>query len=588
MMFFFMPAAQKTAFADELESAEIESALSIQGDTIVTATPIQLNKATTGTLTFSAGTAWYKITLPSAGRFDIMFGGDHKTTGSWGIALYDASKNSLWSGTRSADNTVDSTVCTTGLPAGTYYIRVVSSGANDLSYRLTPKFAASSSWEAEDNNTIVAANAISCNKETNGCLQNSSDVDWYKITLSSAGKLELVLNGDYRDSESYALALHDASNKAIWSEHCQMNNTKAITACTIGLPKGTYYIKVASTYSNKDNYSYTVTPKFSASSEWEAELNDTIATANNTALGKRTYGNLQSSSESDWFKIDLTKPGTFAVSFLSEYKESGSLYVRLYDATNSVLKSELFKTNKTVPSLVCTKELDAGTYFIQVQAFFSVQNLSYELTPYYLVTKPEATSSLEYNGKEQSGAQNQDGITLSGTTNATNEGAYTAVATLDDGYIWSDGDSNDLILNWAIEQAGRIAMHRLYNPYSGEHFYTADESERDEVAAAGWEYEGVGWTAPNAGDPVYRVYNPYAGDHHYTLDVEERDGLVAAGWTDEGVGWRSDPGKAVPLYREYNPNMFSCNHNYTADRAEHDSLVSIGWADEGEAWYGVM
>jgi len=131
------------------------------------------------------------------------------------------------------------------------------------------------------------------------------------------------------------------------------------------------------------------------------------------------------------------------------------------------------------------------------------------------------------------------------------------------------------------------AMHRLYNPYSGEHFYTADESERDEVAAAGWEYEGVGWTAPNAGDPVYRVYNPYAGDHHYTLDVEERDGLVAAGWTDEGVGWRSDPGKAVPLYREYNPNMFSCNHNYTADRAEHDSLVSIGWADEGEAWYGV-
>ncbi len=131
------------------------------------------------------------------------------------------------------------------------------------------------------------------------------------------------------------------------------------------------------------------------------------------------------------------------------------------------------------------------------------------------------------------------------------------------------------------------AMHRLYNPYSGEHFYTASDSERDDVVAAGWTYEGVGWTAPLSGDPVYRLYNPYAGEHHYTLSADERDALIAGGWTDEGVGWYSDSGKAVPLYREYNPNMFSCNHNYTTDRGEHDGLVSLGWVDEGVAWYGV-
>ncbi len=134
---------------------------------------------------------------------------------------------------------------------------------------------------------------------------------------------------------------------------------------------------------------------------------------------------------------------------------------------------------------------------------------------------------------------------------------------------------------------GPQEMHRLYNPWSGEHFYTADPDERDSVEAAGWTYEGIGWTAPVSGDPVYRVYNSYAGDHHYTLSVAERDALVAAGWTDEGVGWYSDPDKTVPLYREYNPNMFSCNHNYTANKEEHDYLVSLGWTDEGEAWYGV-
>ena len=29
-------------------------------------------------------------------------------------------------------------------------------------------------------------------------------------------------------------------------------------------------------------------------------------------------------------------------------------------------------------------------------------------------------------------------------------------------------------------------MYRLYNKYTGEHFYTGSESERDGLVAAGW------------------------------------------------------------------------------------------------------
>ena len=135
--------------------------------------------------------------------------------------------------------------------------------------------------------------------------------------------------------------------------------------------------------------------------------------------------------------------------------------------------------------------------------------------------------------------------------------------------------------------AKALAMYRLYNPFTGEHFYTAKASERNDVVTAGWTYEGVGWMAPESGDPVYRLYNPYVGEHHYTLSTDERDALVGAGWADEGTGWYSDPGESVPLYREYNPNQFSCNHNYTTNREEHDYLVSLGWYDEDIAWYGV-
>ncbi len=131
-------------------------------------------------------------------------------------------------------------------------------------------------------------------------------------------------------------------------------------------------------------------------------------------------------------------------------------------------------------------------------------------------------------------------------------------------------------------------MHRLYNPNSGEHFYTASDSERDMLVDLGWTNEGEGWTAPASSEtPVYRLYNANGGEHHYTMDANERDALIAAGWNAEGIGWYSDDGKGVPLYREYNPNAFANNHNYTADENEHKALISIGWRDEGYAWYGL-
>lgn len=140
----------------------------------------------------------------------------------------------------------------------------------------------------------------------------------------------------------------------------------------------------------------------------------------------------------------------------------------------------------------------------------------------------------------------------------------------------------------AAEGEGTM-LYRIYNPNSGEHFYTADADERNGLCGGkqqGWSYEGVGWIAPESGVPVYRVYNPVAGDHHYTMDTAERDRLVEAGWVDEGLCWYSDANEAVALYRDYNPNQFAWNHNYTADASEHGSLVDAGWKDEGIGWYG--
>lgn len=136
------------------------------------------------------------------------------------------------------------------------------------------------------------------------------------------------------------------------------------------------------------------------------------------------------------------------------------------------------------------------------------------------------------------------------------------------------------------------AMYRLYNPNSGEHFWTGSTEERDNLAAEGWNYEGHGWNAPvEEGEPVYRFYNATLGDHHYTKDPEEIAYLNAAdGWTCEDVCWNSASAETgVPLYRLYNPNAYADGtagaHHYTMSDTERAHLIYAGWIDEGIGWY---
>ncbi|GEM_PF-4479218 len=137
-----------------------------------------------------------------------------------------------------------------------------------------------------------------------------------------------------------------------------------------------------------------------------------------------------------------------------------------------------------------------------------------------------------------------------------------------------------------IEKTDR--MNRLYNPNSGEHFYTASTAEKNHLVKLGWRSEGIGWTTPKTSKtPVYRLYNPNAGDHHYTMSLAEKDMLVSKGWRYEGIAFYSGDSDGVAVYRQYNPNAKAGAHNYTSSFGEHKYLINVGWNGEGVAWYGV-
>ncbi len=142
-----------------------------------------------------------------------------------------------------------------------------------------------------------------------------------------------------------------------------------------------------------------------------------------------------------------------------------------------------------------------------------------------------------------------------------------------------------------VAPEGCFLLYRMYNPNSGEHFWTGSKDEGRNLVDEGWTFEGPGWIAPLDGIPVYRFYSEKYGDHHYTMDQDEIDILNESDeWTNEGVCWNSSSeSDGKPLYRLYNPfaydNKEAGAHHYTMSSTERDNLVPEGWIDEGIGWY---
>lgn len=95
-------------------------------------------------------------------------------------------------------------------------------------------------------------------------------------------------------------------------------------------------------------------------------------------------------------------------------------------------------------------------------------------------------------------------------------------------------------------EGGLVEVFRFFNLDTGGHFFTIDESERDQVIAnlPLIRFEGVGFSAyENADDvdglvPVFRIFNLTTGTHLFITSEDEREAALATGdFVDEGVAF---------------------------------------------------
>jgi uncharacterized protein (TIGR02145 family) len=160
-------------------------------------------------------------------------------------------------------------------------------------------------------------------------------------------------------------------------------------------------------------------------------------------------------------------------------------------------------------------------------------------------------------------------------------------------------DTNTLSAN-----AKEVPVYRLFNPNSkgaGSHHFTINSKEKSQLKSTGWKDEGIAYYAfsntyrspisPNLQNTaLLRLYNPNSGEHLYTINQKEKNDLKNMGWNDEGVAYFVtkndkfvDKSNQPASYRLYNPN--SGEHFYTLSEKERKGLVGSGWKYEGVSFY---
>jgi len=320
---------------------------------------------------------YYKITTPSDGYVSFTYQ-NPKSDGVSGplFRLYKSDTTTELQPLREFYWNTDKkqTTDAIGLPKGTYYVYLTGSKASKYTFRAN--FTASSVWEKELNDTQATANTISTNTMYYGGSRDYTDYDWYKVTLDSPGYISISFQHKYinKDTSSHRVKIYGVNTDTeYYSGTFSAKDDTLQTTPRIGVPKGTYYVRIDGTH--KEGYNFKL--NYKASNYWETEFNDNFGTADSIKTDTTYYGTIISGND-DYYKFKINKQGYVSVSLQHPYAESGSYYVSLIgsDKTTELYDDTFAGKTKTLTTGVSIG-LPAGTYYLKIDGWGDINNKVY-------------------------------------------------------------------------------------------------------------------------------------------------------------------------------------------------------------------
>ncbi len=365
-----------------------------------TADVIAINKEISGASTFSSDEDWFKFTTTEDGYFNLAFSHEllDSSNTTWAVRLYDDTGVNYLDGATSiwavrANKTGET--ANIGIKAGTYFVKVSPYGTHsNMNYSIKVNFTASKIWESENNHKKENADDISVNTEYFGAFSSGADVDWYKFTVEKDGFFTFELNHELVDNTSkcWSVYFYDESGvnfidgtKTYWT----WKGDQVGSIANYGIKAGTYYVKILPySSSNFEEIDYSFKIKFTPADTWEKEQNNEKKNATSIELGSDWFGALTSSSDSDWYKLNLEKEEKLAVVFKHPMIDSTNNYwtITVYDETGiTKILTENVKGNefaKITPYAV----LSPGTYYVKITSggsYHSYKDYSINFSEYH-------------------------------------------------------------------------------------------------------------------------------------------------------------------------------------------------------------
>ncbi|MCB4743944.1 MAG: PPC domain-containing protein, partial [Sulfurovum sp.] len=314
------------------------------GNTISTATSINPNSTTSGSLEVAGDVDCFEIVIPrtSKGTLVIETIGSTDTNGS--LLSEDGSQLTFNDDSNASDHNFK---ILRGVTAGIYYVKVkhhrsVSTGHYTLVSHFIPDHA----------NTRSIAMPINPNSTTIGSIEVVGDNDYFKIVVPTAGTLTVYTSGQ-TDTEGF---LYNAKNHRVASND-DSNTSDHNFKISKFIAAGTYYVRVR----HHDKLlvgSYEFVSHFIPD-----DHSSTLGDARPISPNSTTSGSIEIPGDVDWFKIVIPSGGgILTVSTTGSTDTNGSLY----NASGREVASD--DNNGSDHNFKITQTVTAGIYYVRVSA----------------------------------------------------------------------------------------------------------------------------------------------------------------------------------------------------------------------------
>jgi Ca2+-binding RTX toxin-like protein len=233
--------------------------------------------------------------------------------------------------------------------------------------------------EFESNDTGAEATQGIFGVKMQGQLSSETDQDFFKFTVTESTLLNLKFSGA---SSNFTITVY--SDAAATNTVFSSASTSGLSDLTWSAATGDYFILIqaGASYSSAV-YDVTVKSVEAEAIAGEVESNGDFATASEFLAGtspmQGVLGALSSSSDEDYYKIELSDTGTYTLAFNiadGATADTGELYkITLWDSTQSLQSSFEISADLTFDFAVPV----AGIYYISIESAGSFIDNQYTL-----------------------------------------------------------------------------------------------------------------------------------------------------------------------------------------------------------------